>query len=82
MLNPSAQVLTESTGDRHISRQEIRARLQDLRWVIVNVLPQETFRDGHIPNSINLPLAEIDSRARAVLPDLAQEIAVYCAGPT
>ena len=82
MLNPSTQVPTASLGDRHISRDEMRARLQDRRWVIVNVMPKETFRDGHIPNSINLPLAEIDSRARAVLPDLAQEIAVYCAGPT
>ena len=82
MLNPSAQVPTESASDRHISREEIRARLQDWRWVIVNVMPEETFRDGHIPNSINLPLAEIDSRARAVLPDFTREIAVYCAGPT
>lgn len=82
MLNPSGQIPTESASDRFISREEIRARLQDWRWVIVNVMPQETFRDGHIPNSINLPLGQIESRARAVLPDLAREIAVYCAGPT
>jgi ArsR family transcriptional regulator len=82
MLNPSGQIPTESAGAPFISREEIRARLQDWRWVIVNVMPQETYRDGHIPNSINLPLGQIESRARAVLPDLAREIAVYCAGPT
>ena len=65
-----------------IAHDELLARLQDPRLAIVYVLPKETFRDGHIPNSINLPLAEIDSRAREVLPDLAQEIAIYCAGPT
>ena len=65
-----------------IAHDELLARLQDARLAIVNVMPYEMFRDGHIPNSINLPLAEIESRAREVLPDLAQEIAIYCAGPT
>jgi rhodanese-related sulfurtransferase len=49
---------------------------------IVNVMPKSTFDDGHIPESINLPLADIDSSARRIIPDLAQEMAIYCAGPT
>ena len=72
----------DSMRNLKMTRDELRARLADARLAIVNVMPKETFRDGRIPNSINLPIAEIDSRARQVLPDFTQEIAVYCAGPT
>ena len=74
--------VSNSMPNLKITRDELRARLADARLAIVNVMPKETFRDGHSPNSINLPIAEIDRRARQVLPDFAQEIAVYCAGPT
>ena len=65
-----------------ISREEILARLQDRALAIVDVMPKETFADGHIPGSINLPVAEVEDRARQILSNFAQEIAVYCAGPT
>lgn len=65
-----------------ILREEILARLQDRALVIVNVMPKETFAEGHIPGSINLPVAEIESQARQLISNPAQEIAIYCAGPT
>ena len=65
-----------------ISREEIAARLQDRTLAIVNVMPKATYDDGHIAGSLNLPVAEIEARARRVIPDLAQEIAIYCMGPT
>jgi rhodanese-related sulfurtransferase len=61
-----------------LSRDEIRDRLNDPRLTLVNVLPRETFDAARIPGSINLPVAEINERARDVLPDVSQEIAVYC----
>ena len=67
---------------RTISREEIMARLQDRALVIVNVMPKETYADGHIAGSTNLPVAEIETKARALISNLAQEMAVYCAGPT
>ena len=78
---------TESKPDSHhayrvISRDEILARLHDPALLLVNVMPKGTFEAGHIPRSINLPVAEIEERARQVLPDVTQEIAVYCAGST
>jgi ArsR family transcriptional regulator len=82
MLSPSAQDRATSIHDPRISRNELVARLRDPRLTIVNVMPKSTFDDGHIPESINLPLADIDSSARRIIPDLAQEIAIYCAGPT
>ena len=75
-INQSADEL------RTISREEIAARLQDRALVILNVLPKETHADAHIAGSINLPVAEIESKARQLIPNLSQEIVVYCAGST
>lgn len=82
MVNTTAQDLSRSVRDPHIVRDELVRRLNDPRLTVVNVMPAESFRAGHIPNSINLPVAEIGGQAHRVLPDPAQEIAVYCAGPT
>ncbi|HXF75004.1 MAG TPA: rhodanese-like domain-containing protein [Methylomirabilota bacterium] len=69
-------------GQAAISHPELRARLRDQRLVIVDVMPRETYADGHIPGAINVPVAEIETEARRLIPNLWQEIAVYCAGPT
>ncbi len=65
-----------------ISQGEIRRRLHDPTLVIVDVLPRESWEEGHIPGALSLPVAEVIARARDVLPDPLQEIAVYCGGPT
>jgi rhodanese-related sulfurtransferase len=62
-----------------ISREEILARLADRVLVILNVMPKETFADGHIPGSINLPVVDVETRARQLIVNFKQEIAVYCA---
>jgi len=68
--------------DRTIAREEILSRLQDPAFALVNVMPKEAFEAGHIPHSINLPLAEIEAKACQVFPVLSREISVYCKGPT
>ena len=65
-----------------ISRDEVRKRLNDSSLVLVNVLPREAFAAEHLPGSINLPVSQINQKAREVLPNLSQEIAVYCASFT
>ena len=62
-----------------ISREEILARLEDRVLVILNVMPKETFADSHIPGSINLPVVDVQTRARQLIVNFNQEIAVYCA---
>ena len=61
-----------------ITREEIRSRLNDPTLRIVNVLPRTAFEEFRIPGSVSLPVAEIRSRARDVLPNLSADIAVYC----
>ena len=65
-----------------ITREEILARLNDPSLLLVNVMPKETFEDGHIPRSINLPLSEIETKARQLFPDIGRELVIYCGGPT
>jgi rhodanese-related sulfurtransferase len=72
------------TADRRstITREGILARLNVPSLLLLNVMPKETFEDGHIPRSINLPLSEIEARARNLFPDPSRELLVYCGGPT
>jgi rhodanese-related sulfurtransferase len=76
------QVSEASSQHSTISRDEILARLKDRALVIVNVMPRETYEEGHIPGSINLPVAEIEANARQLISNSSQEIAIYCAGST
>ncbi len=62
-----------------ISREELRRRLYDSSLILVDVLPNDAYAAGHIPGALSLPLAEIPTRAREVLPNRAAETAVYCA---
>lgn len=70
--------------DHHqtITRDEIMERLHDRALAIVNVTPADSFKAGHIPGSLNLPIADIQTKAFRHLSNLHQEIAIYCAGPT
>jgi phage shock protein E len=61
-----------------ISRDELRHRLHDSSLTIVDVLPEVSYVEAHIPGALSLPLEQLASRARELLPDPAAEIAVYC----
>ena len=69
---------TDSSNAHEISRDELRARLRDPSLTILDVLPQSSYVDAHIPRAINIPLEQIPDRARELLPDLTADIAVYC----
>ena len=74
---------TESAMEHQtISRAELRARLRDRSLIILDVLPKEAYAEAHIPGALSLPVAEIETKARQVVSNLTQEIAVYCGGPT
>jgi len=68
----------DSSGIPEISREELKRRLRDSSLTIVDVLPQASYVEAHIPGALNLPLEQVASQARELLPDFAAEIAVYC----
>ena len=79
------EALSENAGAapaaeiREISRGEIERRLGDPAMLLVDVLPRELYAAEHIPGAINLPLAEVQARAPAVMPDRSADIITYCA---
>ncbi|MFN8547684.1 MAG: rhodanese-like domain-containing protein [Candidatus Eisenbacteria bacterium] len=65
-----------------IAREELVRRLHDPSLTLVDVLPTVSWEERHIPGSRSLPVDAIESEARALLPDPAADIVVYCGGPT
>ncbi len=74
----NAAAVADTSGTHEISREELVRRLHDSSLTIVDVLPQASFVEEHIPGALNLPLEQVASRARELLPDFNAEIAVYC----
>jgi len=72
---PTARVST-------IARGELISALRSARVVLVDVLSPEAFAAMHIPGAINLPVADIPTRAADLIPDRDAPIVAYCGGPT
>jgi rhodanese-related sulfurtransferase len=64
-----------------VTYHELIQRLNDPWLAVVDVLPEESYGEAHIPGAISLPLPEIRVSGRSILRDLNREIVVYCAGP-
>jgi rhodanese-related sulfurtransferase len=62
---------------RRISRDEIDNRDPAMGTALVNVLGHEAFEQKHIPNSINIPVDELDQFEQRFRKD--KDIIVYCA---
>jgi rhodanese-related sulfurtransferase/DNA-binding transcriptional ArsR family regulator len=62
-----------------VGRQELVARAEEGRVVILDVRPAEEFAAGHIPGALSVPLDRLDATL-ARLPKRT-EIVAYCRGP-
>jgi len=49
----------------------------DEKFTLVDVLSEESYKDGHIPSAINIPLGNLESLAERYL-DRKDTIVVYC----
>jgi len=81
-MSEPAHPHTPSGTVPEISREEFLARRGDRAFRLVDVLPLESYRSGHIPGAISLPLADVASGARKLFPDPGEAIVAYCGGPT
>ena len=60
----SAAVLSGVSSDvPEMSRQDLRRRLGDPALTIVDVLPESSYVEWHIPGALSLPLELVASRA-------------------
>jgi rhodanese-related sulfurtransferase len=63
-----------------ISRNELKTLLDSNQTVtIVEALPEEYYRQAHLPGAMLLPHDQVDELAPALLPDKDATIVVYCA---
>jgi rhodanese-related sulfurtransferase len=78
-MTPQAAKISVPPTLGDMTRDELLRRLHDPSLTIVDALAQTSYEQAHIPGAISLPVAEVKERARALLPDPAAEIVVYCA---
>lgn len=75
----SAKEDTMKTEYKKITAEEAKERMdKDDKIIILDVRTEEEYREGHIPGAIVIPNETISSEPLKELPDLDQEILVYC----
>lgn len=63
-----------------ISPENAKTMLEDLSTytVLIDVRTKEEYDAGHINNAVLMPLDSVNEMAHDILPDLSQEIIIYC----
>lgn len=79
----SSRTGTRSKADvETIDRDGVRARIEeDADVTLVEALPEDSYREEHLPGAVHLPPTAVRERAPTLLPDRGQTVIVYCAGP-
>jgi len=62
-----------------VSRDELVDRLRSGTATMLDVRPEDEFRQGHLPEALNIPLAQLERRLAELSAD--REIIAYCRGP-
>jgi len=62
-----------------ISISELWERIQNNDVVVLDVRPEEEYRQSHIPNSLSIPLSQLQNRLGDLPTDI--EVVAYCRGP-
>ena len=64
-----------------ISREELKEKLgRGEDFVLLEALPEKSYRRSHLPGAINLPPGQTD-RAEELIPNKEAEVVVSCASP-
>ncbi|MFN7986785.1 MAG: rhodanese-like domain-containing protein [Thermoanaerobaculia bacterium] len=72
----------EADAVREIPHDDLVRALGAGTIVLLDVLPDESYVEGHIPGARSLPLVELPRRAAEVVPDRKARVATYCGGFT
>lgn len=60
-----------------IDRTELIRLIEDDKALVVDVLPEREYDEGHIPGAVNLPLKQLTSETASIL-DQTRSVVVYC----
>jgi rhodanese-related sulfurtransferase len=61
-----------------ITRDELKAAIEQGNVTVVDALPGSYFAQAHLPGAVNLFVEEAAERAAEVLPDRGAAIVTYC----
>jgi rhodanese-related sulfurtransferase len=67
---------------KKLSAREVRKILnRNTDFRLINVLPEEHFKEKHVPNSVNIPLGKPSflQRVEQLVHDKGAKVVVYCA---
>ena len=65
-----------------ISREQLRQMLDDNRkLVLIETLPEESFRKEHLPGAVNVPVDDpkFEKKVHDAIPEKDSDVVVYCA---
>ena len=62
---------------REIAQVDLAALGKD--WTFLDVRDQEEFKSGHFPDSIHLPLTDLEHRVVSLIPEKSKKIVTVCA---
>ena len=73
------EYLHDREGLEPVSQDELVSRMRDGLVTLLDVRPADEFETGHLPGAVNVPLADLRKRLRAL--PRGQDIVAYCRGP-
>ena len=78
-MPPEAAPATTVVNVPEISRDDFRRGVKAHSFKVIDVLPSESYANGHVPGALSMPVPEIAALAPRLLPDLNEAIVAYCA---
>ena len=62
-----------------ITRDELKAKLdRGDPMTLIETLPEDTFRQAHLPGAVNIPMDQVKELAPRLVPDKNADVIVYC----
>jgi rhodanese-related sulfurtransferase/DNA-binding transcriptional ArsR family regulator len=62
-----------------VSLDELRERMPDSNFLLLDVRDEAEYRQGHLPGAVHVPLEKLEANLAHLPPD--REIIAYCRGP-
>jgi rhodanese-related sulfurtransferase/DNA-binding transcriptional ArsR family regulator len=62
-----------------VSADELLERVRNDLVTLIDVRPEEEYRQGHLPGAINIPLQELEKQLEQL--DPGRQVVAYCRGP-
>ncbi len=73
------RLIDDMDNQEAISWDELLDRIKEKSTILLDVRPKEEFNQGHLPNAVNIPIDELESRLEELTSN--SNLIAYCRGP-